>query len=441
MKHNSFIALMVAGAAFGTNAAMADSFDEALAKAYSANPTLQSARASTAAVDENVSAAYSGFRPYVSAVGTYGRSSTETSTAPGTSTDLDPKTMTLSVTQSLFAGGQTLAAIEQARYQVAAQRARLKNTEQTILLAAATAYLNVVRDQGVMELNISNEQVLSRQLDATRDRFNVGEITRTDVHIAEARLARAKAERIGAEGALEASRAAYENVIGAAPQSLTPTTRSFDLPATLDGALALAAADSPGVTAAKNDDMATREAVSGTRGRLFPSVDLSGSAKRSLDTVSDGYWANAYTGMVTLSVPLYQQGTVYSALTRAKRQAAAARLNYDQAVRDSRESVRKAWENLSSTRARIGAFQAQVKASETALEGVQKEASVGSRTVLDVLDAEQELLDARVNLVESQRDMTLASLNMLATVGRLTAKDLNLSVDLYDADRHYRSER
>jgi len=431
--------IVLIGCVVGASAApaQAETLLNALAKAYASNPTLQAARATARATDEGVAQAVSGWRPSVSVSGTSSLKQQETSTSPGNEIDTKPKTLALNVNQSLFAGGQTTANISAAENTVRAQRARLLTSEQTVLLDAATAYLNVLRDQAVVELNAKNELVLASQLEATQDRFNVGEITRTDVHQAQSRLAGTTADRIQAQGTLESSRAAYANLMGEAPELLDAPNVALPLPASLDQALTLADQANPTVVAAEFDEKAAVDAIDSTRGQLLPSVDLSGSASRSLDTASKNYWANAYEAKVTMSVPLYQSGTVYSKLRQARQTASASRLSTDQTRRNVAEQVRTAWETLASTRARIEAIETQVRAAETALEGVQREASVGSRTVLDVLDAEQELLDARVNLVKSQRDETVAELTLLSSIGSLTAADLNLAVDLYDAQGHY----
>jgi len=411
-------------------------FEDALSKAYSANPTLQQARAGLRATDEGVPAALSGFRPNVSATGTVSDYSKETNTSTA-KTELRPKTMSLNVTQPIFSGLGTVSSLRQAVNTVKATRARLLGTEQNVLLATATAYLNVVRDGAVLKLNANNEQVLGRQLDATQDRFKVGEITRTDVHLAEARLARARAERIGAEGQLEASKAAYVNIVGEAGGDFSAPDLKLNLPQSLDEALSWGRVANPRVVAAQYDELAAKESTNSARASLMPSVNLNASAKRSIDSVQNNYESDELTGTITLSIPLYQGGSAYSSLRRSKHQAAASRLALDQALRDTTEEIHRSWENNLTAWARIGAFETQVKASETALEGVEKEASVGSRTVLDVLDAEQELLDARVNLVRSQRDATVAALTLLSSVGRLSAKELKLPVDLYDAEGHY----
>jgi len=250
-------------------------------------------------------------------------------------------------------------------------------------------------------------------------------------------VARARAERIGAEGQLEASKAAYVNIVGEAGGDFTAPDLKLSLPQSLDEALSWGRVANPRVVAAQYDELAAKESTNSARASLMPSVNLNASAKRSIDSVQNNYESDELTGTITLSIPLYQGGSAYSSLRRSKHQAAASRLALDQALRDTTEEIHRSWENNLTAWARIGAFETQVKASETALEGVEKEASVGSRTVLDVLDAEQELLDARVNLVRSQRDATVAALTLLSSVGRLSAKELKLPVDLYDAEGHY----
>ncbi len=439
-KPGLFLAVILASGVI-SGQSHAGGFEDALAKAYSANPTLQQSRAGLRATDEGVPYALSGFRPSISATGTASEYEKETNLAPGVTTNLSPRTMSLTVTQSIFSGLGTLSSLRKAVSTVKASRARLLSTEQNILLRTATAYLDVVRNKAITDLNTNNEQVLGRQLEATRDRFKVGEITRTDVHIAEARLARVKAERIAAQGQLETSKASYANVVGEVGEDFNAPKLNLNLPKSLEIALNEGRKGNPIVIAAEYDEVAARESANVAKAELMPSIDLSGTAKRSFDSVQDNYESDELTGMLTLSVPLYQGGAAYSSLRSSRHQAASARLAFDQALRDVTEEIHRAWESNLTALARIGAFETQVKASETALEGVEKEASVGSRTVLDVLDAEQELLDARVNLVSSQRDATVSALTLLSSVGRLTAKELQLPVDLYDAEGHYRDVR
>jgi len=420
---------------------LAQTLEQALVSAYRNNPTLLAARARLRATDEGVNQALSDWRPTISAEGDAGATVAYSNTATNRHQRRDPVSWTLSVDQSVYKGGQTTAATRQAENEVRAERGRLAASERDVLLAAATAFMDVVRDQAVLELNVNNEQVLRRQLEATRDRYEVGEITRTDVHQAEARLAGATADRIKGEGDLETSRAAYRNVIGASPEKLNHPELPPVGPKALGEAIEAALAENPELVAAGFDARAGLDNVDEIKGELLPSVDLSGSAGRAFDATSETSRADSYTAKLTLTVPLYQSGSVYSRLREARQEAAELRRKTDQSQRDAVEATTRAWKDLQTTRARIDSFKTQIKAAETALEGVQREASVGSRTVLDVLDAEQELLDARVSFVGAQRDEVIAVFALKGAMGRLTAEKINLPVDLYDSRGHYREVR
>ena len=436
-------AAVLAGAlAFAPTPAQAQTLAEALIAAYSNNPTLAARRARLRATDEQMPQALSNWRPSVAITGSTGKeynsSTLRAGGFGGRSQNRTPQTLGVSVTQPLFRGGRTVAATEEAEHAVRAERARLIDTEQDILLAAATAYLNVFRDEALLALNINNEKVLKRQLEATKDRFEVGEITRTDVHQAEARLAGATADRIRAEATLENSRATYENVVG------LPAPRNLELPGDPGGlpkdrldAIKLAATTNPNVIAAEFDRKAGQKAVREVKGELLPEVDVTASFDRAFETSSDRGISNSADIRLNLTVPIYQQGAVYSRLREAKQDLAELTRNIDQARRDAIEDATSAWENLQTARARVVSFSAQIEANVVALDGVEREAAVGSRTVLDVLDAEQELLDSRVGHTEAQRDERVAAFELSAAIGRMTATDLKLAVDVYDPRMHY----
>jgi len=418
----------------------AQTLEDALAGAYMNNPALESGRADLRATDEQVPQALSGWRPTVSVDGDYGKEifkNEKATTGTKAKQHRTPRSLTLSVSQPLYTGGQTTAATQKALNNVRAARARLLVSEQGVLLDAATAFMNVVRDQAVLELRINNEQVLRRQLEATNDRFEVGEVTRTDVHQAQARLAGAVSDRIQAEGNLEVSRAAYKSVIGEAPQNLVAPEQPEDLPASSDAAISSAVEANPSVLAAEFDERASVDNIDQIRGELLPSVSLDGSASRLYDSSGEDTEFTDYQALVSVSVPLYQSGSVYSRLRGARQTVVGNRQRVLDARRTSTEDATRAWETMQSARASIQALESQVQANQVALDGVRREADVGSRTVLDVLDAEQELLDSRVNLVSAQRDLTVAIFSLKSAVGQLTAEKLNLPVDYYDPDRHY----
>ncbi len=434
---------LIAGASFDAKSADAQTLTDALAAAYMNNPELLSERAATRAADEAVPQALANWRPKVEMSGDLARAYTRLNTRSDPDRDQmrTPRNTSLDITQPLFRGFRTIAGVDQAEHNVLAQRASLLAKEQDILLNAVSAYMSVVRDQAELNLNINNEQVLRRQLEATQDRFRVGEITRTDVSQAEARLAGATADRIQAEGNLEISRANYLNVIGEAPKDLSQPAALNDLPTQLEEAIKTALADHPDMVAKKFSELSARESVKSVRGELLPTLNLVGTLNRYWESSTNDSQLTTGSVKLDLTVPLYQKGSVMSRLREAKQEAGQSRINLVDQQRDTTEATTKAWESLQTAQARIKSFTAQIKAAEIALEGVQREAAVGSRTVLDVLDAEQELLDAKVNLVRAQRDEVVASYELKEAVGGLTARKLKLAVDYYDPTGHYNEVR
>lgn len=422
---------------------LAETLEEALVQAYRNNPSILAQRARLRAIDEGVSQALSDWRPTLSFAGDIEKQRIEskTDTAASSTVNRNPRSLTLSLAQSLYRGGRTAAATRQAEALVEAERAALATVEQTVMLGAATAYVDVVRDQAVIELNINNERVLQRQLEATRDRFEVGEVTRTDVAQAESRVARAKADRIGAEGALIGSRADYERLVGAAPRKLTPAGALGGLPVAEAETIALAKDKAFNVIEADFRERAARHDVREIIGELLPQVSLSADLSETRNTSGKHSTTDNASVTATLTVPLYESGEVSSRVRAAKQTVAERRNDRNQALRLAIEAATDAWERLQTARAQIVSFTAAVRATTIALEGVQQEALVGSRTVLDVLDAEQELLDARVSLVRAKRDEVVATYTLRAAVGQLTANQLGLPVKLYDPTTNYRRVR
>lgn len=427
----------------GAAPTLAESLQDALVHTYQSNPTLLAERARLRSTDENVSQALSEWRPTVSISGDAGYQIRRRTTDGGdkTSNTTQPRGATLSIDQTLYNGGQTSAATRRAENLVRSDRARLLRMEQNVLLSAVTAYVGVMRDQAVLELNINNERVLRHQLEATRDRFSVGEVTRTDVAQAESRLSRAIAERVRAEGDLVNSRATYQNVVGTAPGKLEPAKPLKNLPANEAEAMKLARERSFGIVEAEFIERAARDQVDRVSGELLPTLDISGDFSLDYENVNSESETDTIAITATLRIPLYQSGDVSSRIRAAKQIVAQRRNERNQAVRDAREEGTRTWEDLETARAQIRSFTAQVRATEIALEGVQQEARVGSRTVLDVLDAEQELLDARVSLVRAERDEVVAAYQLRGAVGRMTAESLNLPVKMYDFTKYYRRVR
>jgi len=427
--------------------AEAETLTDSLTAAYMSNPTLAAQRARLRTADEQVPQALSGWRPTVQAFGDAGPRRIERNNKAGAGTltesneNLFNRRLGGSIDQPIFRGGRTVAATRGAENSVRAERARLWSVEQSVLLAAISAYVDVYRDQAVLDLTIRNEQRLGRQMEATQDRFRVGEVTKTDVFQAEARLARATADRIEAEGNLVSSRATYRNVVGEMPGSLLQPPLPSPLPLNREASVAAALSGNPDILAVEYDERAAMDNIDEVRGELLPSASLVGNAEREWEATRNGARFDTFEALARVNVPLYQAGAVYSRLRAAKQAASEQRRLLDQSRRDAEESATQAWNNLETARAAINSFRAEVQANGIALEGVEREAEVGARTVLDVLDAEQELLDSQVSLVTSQRNEVVAAFELVSAIGDLTAEKLHLPVEYYDPKKHYRAVR
>ncbi|ABS64611.1 type I secretion outer membrane protein, TolC family [Parvibaculum lavamentivorans DS-1] len=419
--------------------ASAENLIDALTAAYATNPTLQAQRAQLRATDELVPQALSGWRPNLQAQGAYGVTSTDTTLNNGASArdDLRPLSGSVTLSQNLFAGGRTVNATDQAEASVQSGRESLLSVEQTTLLNAVQAYMNVIRDQSVLELNRNNVEVLKRQLDATTDRFRVGELTRTDTAQSEARLSLARSNLIAAEAQLTASRAFYERIVGQLPGTLEKPNRLEGLPATEEEARALAAQNNPSLRAARYSEEASREAIKVAKGALLPSFDVQAQYQYGRDPSSTIRDVEESSLLGVLTIPLYQSGVEYSRVREAKEINNQSRLQIYAVQRQVDEAVRNAWEQLRASRASITSTSEQANASNIALEGVRQESEVGARTTLDVLDAEQEFLNARVALVSAERDLAVAEYGLLAAMGQLTARNLELPVEYYDPEANY----
>ncbi len=419
--------------------ANAETLQDALSSTYENNPSLLAQRASVRGVDENVPQALAGWRPQVFATGEAGaqHSNTNITNNSGVGKNSNPTSAALTVSQPIYTGGQTVASTKSAEAAVEAARSGLLSTEQTIFQSAVAAYMNVLRDAAVVDLNRNNTTVLRRQLEAARDRFEVGEITRTDVAQAEARLADSISNQIQAEGNLRSTRANYERIVGQPPENLEDPAIPEMFPESEEAALAIALENHPDIKTAKFNEESSRYTIRSTSGQLLPSLSVDGTLSHGNEVTGNGTWANTASISAVLSVPLYQSGAVYSQVRQARQINSQRLQEIEEAVREIREAVVQSWEQLETARSRIGADEESVRANVIALEGVEQEAQVGSRTTLDVLDAEQELLASKVNLVTSRRDQYVAIYNVLAAIGKLNARDLNLDVEYYDPASNY----
>jgi outer membrane protein len=439
-----------AGGGFIFLPALADTLDGALVLAYQNNPTLNAQRASARATDEGVPQALSGYRPRVSVNGSVGTQYWDTTSKPSVnlpvyihqSGNMTPYNYGITATQTLYNGFQTSNRTRQAESQVQAAREQLRVSEQSVLLSAVTAYMNLLRDAAILDLQRRNVEVLQEQLRQTRDRFNVGEVTRTDVAQSESRLAAGRSQVLSAEAIYKASVATYRQVIGVEPGKLAPGSPVDRFsPQNLPASVGIATATHPAVTNAQYSVDAALLQVKVAEGALYPTLALQGSVLQQNESSQNALKTFNATVLGQLTVPIYQGGAEYSLIRQAKETLGQRRLDLETARDQVRQNVVQSWGQLDAAKANIDATQAQVQAAEIALNGVREEARVGQRTTLDVLNAQQELVNARVALVSAQRDRVVASFTLLSAVGRLSPQVLGLRVPVYDANVHYQQVR
>ena len=429
------VPLLVAAAA---SPAASETLPSALARAYAANPTLNAERASVRATDENVPQALAGLRPRVTTEADAGIAR-ESGRQGGVAfrETLLPRSVGLTVTQPLFDGFRTQNATRGAEAGVLGARETLLDVERQTLLDGATAYMDALRDTAALELQRNNVSVLETQVYQTRERNIAGEVTRTDVAQAEARLAAARSQVSLAEANLRATLARYRQVIGAEARQLAPG-RPVDalIPRDVADAVRLGLAAHPAIRSALQAVDVAESQVKVVEGELLPSLNAVGSVQRAYDQ-EEITRLTAASVAARLTVPIYEGGEVYARVRQAKETVAQRRIEVE-VVRDQvRAAVVAAWGQLDAAKAQVTASQAQVQANEVALNGVREEARAGQRTTLDVLNAQQELLGARVNLVFAQRDRVVSTYAVLSAVGGLSARTLDLTVARYEPKQHF----
>ncbi|MGO9483502.1 MAG: TolC family outer membrane protein [Rhodomicrobium sp.] len=463
-------ALLLAGSA----PLEAETLKEALAAAYLYNPTLKAAQAQLRATDNGVSIAKSGYRPTISGSYQEGWEQIHTKLSgfavpPGalplcpnplpatlsSCTPLPLSTLTgaqvangvsypamgqVTLQETLFDGFRTYNNIKGAEALVEAAREDLRNAEISILLNAATAYMNVVRDSAIVKLRQNNVKVLSEQLRATEDRFKVGEVTRTDVAQAQSGLAASQADLSIAQGTLYGDQALFAQYIGHPAGTLKdPGPPTKLIPKNLQGAIDIAEAENPGILGAIFRERAQQHQVKAVKGQLLPTLSANASYSRAAQPFGEpnvGFTDDARV-YGTLSVPLYEAGSVSAQIRQAIENLSQARQNIDVQREAARANVSANWGLIVAAKGNVAAGKSAVEATKIALQGVQEEEKVGQRTILDVLNSEQQYLNANVNLVSFQRDLVVASYGVLAYMGRLTAADISLQAELYDPTRYY----
>lgn len=416
----------------------AETLAEALASAYSGNPTLRAERARQRATDEATPQALSGWRPTVEAAANAGIADTKTKPIPGNTRTTNPADISITLTQPIFRGFKTVKGVKQAEATVEAGRQNLLAVEQQTLFDTVTAYMNVIRDRRVLQLRQRNVKTLQEGLRSTQERFNVGEVTKTDVSQSQAQLALSQSAVAAAKSNLASSIANYDRLVGHAPGTLK-YPRLPKLPNSLQAATALAEKINPNILSAAFVAEAARYNVDVVRGDLLPRVNLQASASKTiqdLDHTSQGN-TEQLSLVGSINVPLYEAGSVYSAVREAKQVESQRRIEIIGAARSVRESVVSSWNLLIAARETITSSKAQVSAAAIALDGVKQENLVGSRTTLDVLNAESALLDAQIILAQAERDQIVAAYQILGSVGRLTARQIGLGADYYDPIENY----
>ncbi|MBV8186531.1 MAG: TolC family outer membrane protein [Alphaproteobacteria bacterium] len=432
--------LCALAAGFGASgSAEAQSLIEALSTTYNSNPDLLAARAILRQTDETLAQAVANWRPRVTLSMEYNKIESDSFSVLRTPSFviLNGRFTTLTVTQPIFRGGKTVADTKTAQANIQAQRATLADTEQNVLLTAVTTYADLVQNIAIADARRNNVRVLIQQLDATRERFRVGELTITDVSQAEARLEGARADLVQAEAQIRISEAGYQRVIGQKPGRLGEMPLIGGLPISEDEAISLSMDYGPRAVSAQYKISAATYAVNSAIGNLLPQINVVGVIQQQFDfqVPTDQYYT--YGVRVQATIPIYQNGSEWSQVRQAKEVVAQRRNELDSARRAQAENVIRAWRQLDAARSRVTSFEAQVRANEVALNGVRQEALVGSRTTLDVLNAEQELLNSQVNLVQARHDVQVAYYGVLAGIGRLTARTMALPVEYYDEERYY----
>jgi TolC family type I secretion outer membrane protein len=440
-------------------AASAQSFEEAMSDAYATNPDLGAARAALRGTDEQVPQALANWRPTVTATGTATQeylythpSAAGAIAAPGTGNNgasipealvppghqaLRPYTYGVQITQPLYRGGRTTADTSRAENTILAGRAQLATTEQTVLLNAGTAYMDVLRDQSTVDLEVKNDQALSKIADAFQKRLHVGEVTRTDVAQAEAQRGAGVSTRMLAQSQLATSRANFQRYVGVYPESLQMPELAYPLPPTQEETMAIAEENNPQVLSATYTEAAARDSVDLAHGAGLPELDLIGQGGRTREGYAGSPPIADGTIEAQLNIPLYAGGLTSSQVRQAKQVANQRLIEIEAARRQARQQAIQAWQTLDATTQAIAVERQSLKAAEQAYEGARQEEQVGTKSTLDLLSTLQVLLSAGIGLATTEHDEQVAKLGVLSAIGQLTAQGLNLPVDQYDPVAHY----
>ncbi len=406
---------------------------EVLAETYNNNPTLLARRAEFMAVKEQLPQAQSGFKPNVNgnASITYAKTKTEGENFFGTEGGRTAKNIELSLEQPLFKGGSTLANIKGANAVIAAQRALTYSNEQNVMLEAVTAYVDVMLSQASLELTQNNMSLIELELRQSQARFDVGELTRTDVAQAKARLALAESNLTQAKGDLNSNIALYQEITGVAPDmdSMALPISVLELPESKEEAMRLAELQNLSVILAENTEIAAQYDIDSVFGELLPQLSATSSLGRDYTPYSFVDEQSSLSVGVKATLPLYQSGATRSRLRQAKQVANQRFLEVHEVKNEARREAATNYALWLTAKAEIKSRKAQVEAATVAREGVQYEAEFGERTTLDTLDANQELLNAQLDLIKSKRNEVVTRFSLAKTLGILTPQNLDLYED------------
>ncbi|MHA1539682.1 MAG: TolC family outer membrane protein [Alphaproteobacteria bacterium] len=424
-KNILFFFLLLMGSLVASDLS-AITLEEALTNAYLTSPELLAEQSELMATEENLEQAHAGWLPTITATAEHWKN--EKKYASGAIGRTAPTQLSLNFSQPIFKGFRTVANVRKAKAQITAEEARLFAREQKLFMDVLTIYLDVLRDTSVLELTTQNEERLKKQLRAAKIRRRVGELTKTDVAQAQSRYALSIAERLGAIGNIESRKSTFEKIVGIFPETLTPFRSSFYLPKTKEEAIHLALENNPEIFIAMAETTVADEAIRTAQGSRLPDLTLSGFVKdyedKSTDVAYDEWQMKA-----TLSIPLYRGGALTSRLRQSRERKYQKEHNLNFVRRNVAELTSKSWYELKKIEAQLVAYEETVKSAETAYDGVKKEARFGARTVLDILDAQQELLQAEVNFVKAKRDEFVARYRLLASIGDLTLDTLKIKID------------
>jgi len=408
--------------------ASAQTLEETLLYAYQHSPQLRAALARRNATATQVGQARANFLPSISAGAQYARSRVDNQGFFNQDESQKPRAGRLTITQPIFNGFADVAQFKRAQYMRDAANQEHEAQKQNVLFAAASAFFDLLRGKDLLDISRRSEGFFIEQLESARDRFEVGELTFTDVAQAEARLAQAKAETTRSTGNYTIARARYYDVVGMdAPFEPETPKFKFRLPKSLDKALESARKNHPMLKMSIYDHNAAEQAVNAAIGRLLPSVEVEGVGQRAFDTIRKGSRSESLQVTANVSIPIWRGGAAFNRLEEIRQNEHAQKYTIVQLRRTIDQNAKIAWQRLKTTEAEITSYKAQIQANRIALDGVREESAVGDRTVLDVLDAENELFQSLQRLIQAQSDYRKAVFQLLRDTGTLTLDTLNIA--------------